>query len=161
MTVIKFSVLALWIFIARCQRFGETCCLHLQGSSDDAGLIPSTSKHCHFSPEDGDSMFLQNVCIWLWIYVTKNPETSLLQWKTQTSHCEVTVGSSSWISWMLDTVPASYNVSQSASYKRNQQYPLSPNIYDCLNALLIRIASIQDNHAPCALINIFSVQVDV
>jgi hypothetical protein len=26
---------------------------------------PSTSQHRHFSPEDGDSMFLRNVCIYL------------------------------------------------------------------------------------------------
>jgi hypothetical protein len=35
-----------------------------------------TSQHHHFGPEDGDSMFLRNVCIYLRTYIAPNPRTS-------------------------------------------------------------------------------------
>jgi hypothetical protein len=38
----------------------------------------STSQHRHFSPEDGDSMFLRNVGIHLWVYMASQPRRTTL-----------------------------------------------------------------------------------
>jgi hypothetical protein len=51
--IMFFLVKSMYWLLDRSQRFGETCCLHLQGWSDKPGH--------HFSPEDGDSMLLRNV----------------------------------------------------------------------------------------------------
>jgi hypothetical protein len=33
-------------------------------------------QHCHFSPEDGDRMFLRNVGIYLRVYTASQPRTT-------------------------------------------------------------------------------------
>jgi hypothetical protein len=38
----------------------------------------STSQHPHFNPEDGNSMFLQNSGIYLWVHMVSQPRTTTL-----------------------------------------------------------------------------------
>jgi hypothetical protein len=50
------------------------------------GREGSTSQHRHFSPEDGDSIFLRNVGIYRRIYTTPNPEEHHLLTAVKTSN---------------------------------------------------------------------------
>jgi hypothetical protein len=111
--MLLFWVLLPSRLVGRCQRFGKTCCLHLQGWSGDArkwrdlytvigredrrsgpirfeewGVkkVPSTSQHC---PEDGDSMFFRNVGIYRRVYKALKPRriisSSKPPWKPEIS----------------------------------------------------------------------------
>jgi hypothetical protein len=66
LTAVKTSMLVFWVvllcgLVGRDQRSGKTYCLHLQ--------------HCRVevSLEDGGSMFLRNVCIYLQIHTALQP----------------------------------------------------------------------------------------
>jgi hypothetical protein len=71
--VMFFWVLAPCKLVSRCQRFGETYCLHLQDGSLEYG---DCLKSEDFSPEDGDSIFLRNFGIYLQIYTLQKLRTT-------------------------------------------------------------------------------------
>jgi hypothetical protein len=65
---VKMSMLLFWVvtpcgIVGRYQRFGWTCCLHLQPSS----VI--------FRTEDGDSVFLRNFGIYLRVHTASQPKS--------------------------------------------------------------------------------------
>jgi hypothetical protein len=68
LTAVKMSTLSFWVvtpcgLVCRYQRFGATYCLHLQG----------WSHFSVFSPEDGDSMLLRNVGIYIRVRTASQP----------------------------------------------------------------------------------------
>jgi hypothetical protein len=48
--------------------------------------FPYTSQHRHFSPEDGDSMFLRNVGIYLRIYTASKTQNIVILPAVRTSN---------------------------------------------------------------------------
>jgi hypothetical protein len=98
--LLLFRALAQCRLFGRCQRFGETWCLHLQGWIKHIipdlliltdGLCAEFPPVCdswgfHVSPEDGDSMFLRNAGIYRRVYMAPKPKkssSSAPTWKFQ------------------------------------------------------------------------------
>jgi hypothetical protein len=88
MMLMVFWVLAPCSFLGQCQHFGLKtpywpnffpCFLSVIDPLPQPPFLltpynSSTSQLCHFSPEDGDSMFFQNVCIDLQNYTAPKPK---------------------------------------------------------------------------------------
>jgi hypothetical protein len=71
---------------------------------------PNTSQLCHFSPEDGNSMFLWNIGIDLWIHMAKVPKPKIIptSQKITQSFMKITIRSPSGSDkWACDWFTAS------------------------------------------------------
>lgn len=105
MRLVLFWVLAPCRLIGRCHCVRQTYYLHLQGWSGLPFLWsyinPSASHHCHFSSEDGDTMFLQNVGIYPRVRMVPKPRrtsSTSLPWKPEILHiCETLLLFHTWL----------------------------------------------------------------